>query len=133
MIDAIEEKTMTTTRQMNQAELDQLIADEFGVNADYVSELLQQFKRNPASVDGEWRSYFDELFTDGQPANQTSRRQRPAQAPQASRTLQPTYDWGAQPAAPAVEPPQLHPCASSPCASSISATASRAASATGSA
>ncbi len=102
MIDAIEEKTMTTTRQMNQAELDQIIADEFGVNADYVNELLQQFRRSPASVDGEWRSYFDELFTDGQSANQPSAQ---AQAPQASRTLQPTYDWGAQPAAPATEAP----------------------------
>ncbi|HKS41571.1 MAG TPA: multifunctional oxoglutarate decarboxylase/oxoglutarate dehydrogenase thiamine pyrophosphate-binding subunit/dihydrolipoyllysine-residue succinyltransferase subunit [Blastocatellia bacterium] len=97
---------MTTTRQMNQAELDQLIADEFGVNADYVSELLQQFRRNPASVDGEWRSYFDELFTDGQPANQTSvQANAPAQASQSSRALQPTYDWGAQPVAPAVEAP----------------------------
>src|ERR1044072_3874838 len=96
MIDIIEETIMTTTRQMNQAELDQLIADEFGVNADYVSELLQQFRGNPASVDGEWRSCFDELFTDGQPANQTS--PHPAQASQSSRTLQPTYDWGVQPA-----------------------------------
>jgi 2-oxoglutarate dehydrogenase E1 component len=110
MIDVIEEKTMTTTRQMNQAELDQLIADEFGVNADYVSELLLQFKRNPASVDGEWRSYFDELFTDGQPS--TPAAQAPAaQAPQLSRTLQPTYNWGTQstPAteAPATETPAL--------------------------
>jgi 2-oxoglutarate decarboxylase len=54
-----------TTRQMNQAELDQIIADEFGVNADYVGELLKQFERNPTSVDSEWRSYFDDLLSNG--------------------------------------------------------------------
>ncbi len=85
---------------MNQAELDQLISDEFGVNADYVSELLTQFRRNPASVDGDWRSYFDELFTDGHQANQIS-------PPQQSRTLQPTYDWGAQSAAPETSAAQV--------------------------
>ena len=53
---------MTTTRQMSQTELDELIADEFGVNADYVSVLLGQFEQNPASVDEEWREYFDELL-----------------------------------------------------------------------
>lgn len=95
---------MTTTRQMNQAELDQLIADEFGVNADYVNELLQQFRRNPASVDGEWRSYFDELFTDGhQTVSSPPQSTATTQASPQSRTLQPTYDWGAQPAAPASE------------------------------
>lgn len=91
---------MTTTRQIDQAELDQLIADEFGVNADYVSELLLQFKRNPASVDGEWRSYFDELFIDGQPSAPAT------QAPQLARTLQPTYDWGAQPPSTEASSPQ---------------------------
>ena len=53
---------MTTTRRMSQTELDQLIADEFGVNADYVSVLLGQFEQNPASVDEEWREYFNELL-----------------------------------------------------------------------
>ncbi|HKP85489.1 MAG TPA: multifunctional oxoglutarate decarboxylase/oxoglutarate dehydrogenase thiamine pyrophosphate-binding subunit/dihydrolipoyllysine-residue succinyltransferase subunit [Blastocatellia bacterium] len=99
---------MTTTMQINQAELDQLIADEFGVNADYVSELLLQFKRNPASVDAEWRSYFDELLGDGQPAGNVAASTGTAiQAPPAqnlSRELQPNYDWGAQPATPASEP-----------------------------
>lgn len=44
------------------SQLDQLIADEFGVNADYVSELLRQFELNPAAVDQEWSAYFSELL-----------------------------------------------------------------------
>jgi hypothetical protein len=42
------------------SQLDQLIADEFGVNADYVSELLRQFERNPSAVDQEWSAYFNQ-------------------------------------------------------------------------
>ena len=59
---------MTTTRQMTEAELDELIAEEFGVNADYVSEMLAQFARNPQSVDEEWRGYFAELLNNGGPS-----------------------------------------------------------------
>ena len=54
---------MTTTRQTPEAELDELIAEEFGVNADYVSELLLQYANNPQSVDEEWRGYFAELLS----------------------------------------------------------------------
>ena len=57
------ETAMTTT--MSKARADQLIADEFGVNADYVSELLSQFERDPSSVDKEWRAVFDELLSNG--------------------------------------------------------------------
>jgi multifunctional 2-oxoglutarate metabolism enzyme len=105
-----------TTRQMNQAELDGIIAEEFGVNADYVGEILKQFERNPASVDEEWRSYFDELLGNGNDPGGANRNQQakagnpvisssqkakaaPAQnktAQTASRALQPDYDWGAQ-------------------------------------
>jgi 2-oxoglutarate dehydrogenase E1 component len=53
---------MTTNHQLSQPELDQLIADEFGANASYVSELLRQFEQNPVSVDEEWRAYFDEML-----------------------------------------------------------------------
>jgi multifunctional 2-oxoglutarate metabolism enzyme len=55
---------MTQSQQMTRSELDTLIADEFGVNADYVSTLLEQFERDPASLDEEWRSYFSELLGD---------------------------------------------------------------------
>jgi 2-oxoglutarate dehydrogenase E1 component len=123
----LERKAMTT-RQMNQAELDEIIADEFGVNADYVGELLKQFERNPTWVDAEWRSYFDELLGDGHraseppesdagaggAANSSSQpapggraqaaQTQPAQAQPASRTLQPSYDWGAQAAASTTTP-----------------------------
>ena len=53
---------MATSSQMTEAQLEQLIADEFGVNADYVSELLRQFVTNPATVHEDWSAYFDELL-----------------------------------------------------------------------
>jgi 2-oxoglutarate dehydrogenase complex dehydrogenase (E1) component-like enzyme len=53
------------TSEVKRQGIDQLIADEFGVNADYVSELLVQFERDRSSVDDEWRSFFDELLADG--------------------------------------------------------------------
>src|SRR5262245_61094402 len=77
-----------------------LIADEFGVNADYVSELLAQFESDPESVNQEWRSLFAELIrngrvvteTDGGSSNQPAQRQAtPVSSPPA---MQPTYEWG---------------------------------------
>ena len=139
-----------TTRQMNQAELDQMIADEFGVNADYVGELLKQFERNPASVDAEWRSYFDELLGNGHGATERGTTERPSvgahtgdgantssqpdsraqtSTPQpASRTLQPAYDWGAQAATTTPSPVSQAPApaAEAPAATQSSATQSSA-------
>src|SRR5215470_12831804 len=40
-----------------------MIADEFGANASYVGELLQQFEKNPESVDEEWREFFETLLS----------------------------------------------------------------------
>ncbi len=60
---------MTTTRQMTQAEIDQTIAAEFGVNADYVLELLRQFQSHPASVGEEWSTYFTGLIGDPKALN----------------------------------------------------------------
>ena len=54
-----------STTQISQTEIDQLIADEFGVNADYVSELLKQFEHDRTSVDQEWSSFFEELLSNG--------------------------------------------------------------------
>src|SRR5205085_756541 len=97
---------MTTTRQMTEAELGELIAEEFGVNADYVSELLLQYTRNPHSVDEEWRGYFAELLSNGQlptdhagngSAAQPAQAQTPP-APASSSVLHAEYNWGAQPA-----------------------------------
>ncbi|MFL6277759.1 MAG: multifunctional oxoglutarate decarboxylase/oxoglutarate dehydrogenase thiamine pyrophosphate-binding subunit/dihydrolipoyllysine-residue succinyltransferase subunit [Blastocatellia bacterium] len=105
---------MTTTRQMTEAELGELIAEEFGVNADYVSELLLQYSRNPHSVDEEWRGYFAELLSNGQlsgePAGNGAAKSAapaPAQTPPAgANVLHADYNWGAQPAAQPQSPPQ---------------------------
>src|SRR6478609_5570836 len=36
----------------------------FGSNAPFIEELYEQYLADPASVDGEWRAYFDELRGD---------------------------------------------------------------------
>src|SRR5689334_22115646 len=110
---------MTTTRQMTEAELEELIAEEFGVNADYVSELLVQYTRNPHSVDEEWRGYFAELLSNGHAphehaGNGASTRPAPAQTatePASSGIVHATYDWGAQPAAQPTARPASQPTA----------------------
>src|SRR5205823_12661273 len=33
----------------------------FGSNAPFIEELYERYLADPASVDGEWRGYFDEL------------------------------------------------------------------------
>jgi len=92
------------TNGISQAERDQLIADEFGVNADYVSDLLSQFERDPSSVDEEWRSFFGELLTNGrvyakdQPLLSTVQPAPSSGAETASIRVSPgpihaTYDW----------------------------------------
>jgi multifunctional 2-oxoglutarate metabolism enzyme len=95
---------MTTTRQLTEAELDELIAEEFGVNADYVSELLLQYAHNPHSVDEEWRGYFAELlsnghFPTGHAGNGSAAQPAPAPAqtptPASSTVLHADYNWGA--------------------------------------
>jgi len=95
------------------AEIDNLIADEFGVNADYVSELLAKFERDRSSVDDDWRSYFDELLRNGlgaeartiSPALELApeARAQPAPAPVAPGAIQATYEWGRDAATPARE------------------------------
>src|SRR5512138_177505 len=69
------------TRQTGVKDIEQLIADEFGVNADYVLELLQQFERAPDSIDEEWRSFFHELLTNGNVATDDQGRKHSPQAP----------------------------------------------------
>src|SRR5262245_49462859 len=44
-----------------------MIADEFGANATYVGDLLQQFEKNPESVDEEWRAFFETLLSAVEP------------------------------------------------------------------
>ncbi len=69
------------TTGIKQAQIDQLIADEFGVNADYVLELLRAFQQNPASVGEEWREYFIDLVGDS-PTDQPQQVVAPARVEQ---------------------------------------------------
>ncbi|HXF41138.1 MAG TPA: multifunctional oxoglutarate decarboxylase/oxoglutarate dehydrogenase thiamine pyrophosphate-binding subunit/dihydrolipoyllysine-residue succinyltransferase subunit, partial [Blastocatellia bacterium] len=94
------------TKPITQSERDQLIADEFGVNADYVGELLQQFERDPSSVDDQWRSLFDELLRNGRvvtdatppaPVDRTSPNDGSALS---SGVTQAAYDWSTKAATP---------------------------------
>src|SRR5213083_3057493 len=104
-----------STTQIGQTEINRLIADEFGVNADYVSELLKQFERDRSSVDEEWRSFFNELLSNGRVATDVvtvapSDRTTPAKRIQSTSTVVPrggiqaTYEWGRETATPAREP-----------------------------
>src|ERR1041385_3400726 len=107
---------MTTTGQMTEAELEELIAEEFGVNADYVSELLVQYTRNPHSVDEEWRGYFAELLSNGHAPHEHTGNgagTRPAPAQTSSSLVHAAYDWGAQPAAQPTAQPTSQPTAAS--------------------
>jgi multifunctional 2-oxoglutarate metabolism enzyme len=101
--------------QIGQTEINQLIADEFGVNADYVSELFEQFERDRSSVDEEWRSFFDELLSNARVGTEVaavapSEGNTPAKPTQsapidgAPRGIQATYEWGREAATPAREP-----------------------------
>ncbi len=51
--------------QQNKTDLSEMIAEEFGANAEYVQALLERFRSNPELVDDSWRSYFAELLGDG--------------------------------------------------------------------
>jgi 2-oxoglutarate dehydrogenase E1 component len=97
--------------------IDRLFADEFGVNADYVSGLFSQFQRDRASVDDEWRSFFDELLANGDAASKAGSLTPPAEAAavDAARPgsisastgpIHATYEWGRETAKPASEAAQ---------------------------
>ena len=49
---------------MNNIELQDFIAENFGANADYVAGLLARFRSDPALVDDAWRTYFADLVGD---------------------------------------------------------------------
>jgi 2-oxoglutarate dehydrogenase E1 component len=52
-------------------ELSEIIAENFGANATYVETLLARFRSDPSLVDESWRTYFEELLGNGQPATGT--------------------------------------------------------------
>ena len=72
-------------KRQNEKDLTQIITDEFGSNASYVVELLNQFQANPAHVDEEWREYFYKLTGDGN-GSKPARTQTTAPAPVAVET-----------------------------------------------
>ncbi|HSB07943.1 MAG TPA: multifunctional oxoglutarate decarboxylase/oxoglutarate dehydrogenase thiamine pyrophosphate-binding subunit/dihydrolipoyllysine-residue succinyltransferase subunit [Blastocatellia bacterium] len=109
------------TKQISHAQIYQLIEDEFGVNADYVSDLLSHFERDPSSVDEEWRSLFDELMRNGRVPGDVAAPQppEPAERPATPLTipvpdmLHETYDWSGK-QAPARESAQPAPAIPAP-------------------
>ncbi len=113
---------MTTSNQTSPAELDQIISDEFGVNADYVLELLQQYRQSPSSVEDEWRSYFHSLTDngaykdDGQAVAESSTEQtrQPAPATQAPAQAAPVQTAPAQQAPAQAAPTQAAPAQAAP-------------------
>ncbi|MGB5039294.1 MAG: hypothetical protein WBQ66_22005, partial [Blastocatellia bacterium] len=55
------------TKSMNAEEVSELLAAEFGANSDYVGQLLDRYLQDPASVDVEWRAWFEKMVG-GSPA-----------------------------------------------------------------
>src|SRR5205085_10784997 len=51
-----------------QSDLSELIAENFGANATYVETLLARFRSDPSLVDESWRTYFEELLSNGHPS-----------------------------------------------------------------
>ncbi|MDX2033582.1 MAG: multifunctional oxoglutarate decarboxylase/oxoglutarate dehydrogenase thiamine pyrophosphate-binding subunit/dihydrolipoyllysine-residue succinyltransferase subunit [Blastocatellia bacterium] len=47
---------------LNDREIANIIANDFGPNATYVEDLLTQYRSNPAAVGGEWSRYFKSLL-----------------------------------------------------------------------
>ena len=56
-----------SSRQTN-ADLSEIIAEDFGANATYVEGLLSRFRSDPTLVDESWRTYFEELLGEETPA-----------------------------------------------------------------
>src|SRR5689334_1215163 len=58
-------RQVSSLSQQNKTDLSEMIAEEFGANAEYVQSLLERFRTNPDLVDDSWRSYFNEILGDG--------------------------------------------------------------------
>jgi len=65
-------RRVSSLSQQKTTDLSEMIAEEFGANAEYVQGLLERFRTNPELVDDSWRSYFGEMLGDGASASQTS-------------------------------------------------------------
>ncbi|HEX6473738.1 MAG TPA: multifunctional oxoglutarate decarboxylase/oxoglutarate dehydrogenase thiamine pyrophosphate-binding subunit/dihydrolipoyllysine-residue succinyltransferase subunit [Candidatus Limnocylindria bacterium] len=87
------------------SEVEQTLDAVNAVNAGYVAELYEQFRRDPASVDGEWRALFESgavgpaaASGNGQQAAPAApATEAPAPAPVAEAPAEPTLPPGATP------------------------------------
>jgi multifunctional 2-oxoglutarate metabolism enzyme len=106
--------------QLSQADLSNIIAENFGANATYVESLLQRFRSDPALVDEAWRNYFTELLgTDAPQANGdagvATRQSEPAST--VTTTTAPQTEVASAPqtaAAPATTAPAAQPAPATP-------------------
>ena len=81
------------SKEIPPSDIELLIADEFGVNADYVISLFQQYKENPASIGEEWQDFFHDLSGNGS-------RPAPTATPgDGSVQTEPIRDWANVPPA----------------------------------
>src|SRR5215211_6729320 len=85
------------SKQIMQTDIEQLIENEFGVNADYVLALFQQFKQHPASVGEEWLGYFNDLSNNGGVASSPTEETPALQIPRSSSVqTEPPRHWAKQ-------------------------------------
>ncbi|MCA1578115.1 MAG: multifunctional oxoglutarate decarboxylase/oxoglutarate dehydrogenase thiamine pyrophosphate-binding subunit/dihydrolipoyllysine-residue succinyltransferase subunit [Acidobacteria bacterium] len=77
-------------------DLSEMIAEEFGANAEYVQGMLERFRSNPDLVDDSWRSYFREILGDG--AGPTPTSDNGTEAKVAEPALEPIAKPRAEPA-----------------------------------
>src|SRR5437660_5416746 len=84
-----------------QSDLSELIAENFGANATYVETLLARFRSDPSLVDESWRTYFEELLSNGHPGASAGAVTSSAQPEIAKPQAQPAQPSGnrKQPAA----------------------------------
>jgi len=86
------------TRTPTPVDASEELVSEFGANATYVADLLNRYRANRASVDDEWRRFFDERFGEASAAWEAV----PAPAPTApaARPVAPAPAPSAPPAPP---------------------------------
>src|SRR6266699_7282582 len=64
---------MSAEQRKSEANLSEIIAENFGANATYVETLLARWHSDPSLVDESWRAYFEELAgANGDPATTPS-------------------------------------------------------------
>ncbi len=83
---------MIPKSEISKIEIDEILAEEFGVNADYVGHLLQQFIENPSLLNQEWQNYFTEMFRGR--GREIPASPQPAPAPASVKATEPMTTQG---------------------------------------